>query len=47
MKKEQLKHGFYKLKKRCSRQGNEMATNNCLRNNYRKSHRLPMFRTVK
>lgn len=47
MKREKSPNGFYKWMRMNSREGNSMGVHNCLRNNWRKAHGLPLFRTVK
>ena len=43
-KKECTKHGFNSWIKEGSRKANAMDEHCCLRNNWRKTHKLPMFR---
>lgn len=45
--RECTKHGYYAWINENSRKANEVDKNNCLRNNYRKRHKMPLIRKCK
>ena len=45
--RECIKHGYYAWIKLNTRKANAMVENCCLRNNWRKYNKLPMFRLAR